>query len=53
MKIGFLFNIRRRTHLGSRSSDKLHNITFIIEGDSSTIMNVILRSLLVFYGSVY
>ncbi len=31
----------------------LRNIVFIIEGDSSAIMNVILRSLSVNYGSVY
>jgi len=32
---------------------KMHNITFIIEGDSSAIKNAILRSLSVNYGSVY
>ncbi len=32
---------------------KLRNNAFIIKGDSSAIMNAILRSLSVIYGSVY
>ncbi len=34
-------------------TDKLRNITFIIECDSSAIMNAILSSLSVIYGSMY
>ncbi len=34
-------------------TDKLGNIVFIIEGDSSAIMKAILRSLSVIYGSIW
>ncbi len=41
-----------RAQILARGTFPIHNIAFIIEGDSSVIMNMILRSLSVIYGSV-